>query len=99
MRVSSGPTLGLGLVLGMIASAAAVDGAEAPASSYPHKTVKRQEFGCGAQSYWLFEPAEPTPPAAPVVVLLHGWYAYNPAAYGAWIEHLARSGQTVIFPR
>jgi acetyl esterase/lipase len=61
--------------------------------------MKRQEFGLGARSYWLFEPAEPTPASAPVVVFCHGWYAYNPAAYGAWIEHLVRSGQIVVFPR
>jgi acetyl esterase/lipase len=74
---------------------------ERPAAAplYPHKGIKRQEFGYGARSYWLFEPAEPTPPSAPLVVFLHGWYAYNPAAYGAWIEHLVRGGQTVIFPR
>jgi acetyl esterase/lipase len=71
----------------------------AAAYSYAHKTVKRQEFGRGARSYWLFEPAEPTLAFAPVVVFHHGWYAYNPAAYGAWIEHLVRSGQIVIFPR
>ena len=61
--------------------------------------IKRQEFGRGARSYWLFEPAEPTPGIAPVVVFHHGWFAVNPAAYGAWIEHLVRSGQIVIFPR
>ena len=66
---------------------------------YPHKTVKRKEFGWGARSYWLFEPADPAPPKAPVVVLNHGWLAVNPGAYGAWIEHLVRSGNTVVFPR
>jgi acetyl esterase/lipase len=72
---------------------------DAPERPYPHKAIKRQEFGRGARSYWLFEPAEPTPAVAPVVVFHHGWYAYNPAAYGAWIEHLVRGGHTVIFPR
>jgi acetyl esterase/lipase len=66
---------------------------------YPHKAVKIQEFGTNARSYYLFEPAKPTPTAAPVVVFLHGWYAYNPAAYGAWIGHLVQSGRVVIFPR
>ena len=36
---------------------------------------------------------------APVVVLNHGWLAVNPGAYGAWIDHLVRSGNVVIFPR
>ena len=74
-------------------------GHRAPAIFLARKVVKRQEFGRGARSYWLFEPAEPTPESAPVVVFHHGWLAVNPAAYGAWIEHLVRSGQVVIFPR
>ena len=90
----------LGLILAIVLWAAgAACGGDVPERSYPHRALKRQEFGCGARSYWLFEPAEPTPTTAPVAVFLHGWYAYNPAAYGAWIEHLVRSGQTVIFPR
>src|SRR5262245_6244681 len=69
------------------------------AREYPHKTVRRKEFGSGARSYWLYEPADPAPAKAPVVVLNHGWLAVNPGAYGAWIEHLVRSGKVVIFPR
>jgi pimeloyl-ACP methyl ester carboxylesterase len=33
------------------------------------------------------------------VVFLHGWFAVNPAFYGAWIDHLVRHGNVVIFPR
>lgn len=66
---------------------------------YPHKSVSRQEFGSGATSYWLFEPADPKPDSAPVVVFNHGWLAVNPGAYGAWIDHLVRSGHIVIYPR
>jgi acetyl esterase/lipase len=55
--------------------------------------------GSGARSYWLYEPADPTPATAPVVVFHHGWLATNPGVYGAWIEHLARQGRIVIFPR
>ena len=67
--------------------------------NYPHRSVRRSEFGQGGKAYWLFEPAEPKPRSAPVVVLNHGWLAVNPGAYGAWISHLARSGKIVIFPR
>ena len=35
----------------------------------------------------------------PVVVFLHAWGAPNPQAYGSWIDHLARTGSLVIFPR
>jgi acetyl esterase/lipase len=57
-------------------------------------------MGRGAESYVLFEPAEPKPIyESPVVVFLHGWMSVNPAIYGAWIEHLCRRGAVVIFPR
>jgi len=64
-----------------------------------HKKVARFEIGQGPRSYWLFEPDEPKPKRAPVVVFLHGWFSVNPAIYGAWIDHLVRSGNTVVFPR
>ena len=66
---------------------------------YLHRVVMRYELGEGPRSYWLFEPAEPKPERAPVVVFFHGWFAVNPAFYGAWIDHLVRSGRTVVFPR
>ena len=34
-----------------------------------------------------------------MVVFNHGWFAVNPGVYGAWIEHLVRSGRIVISPR
>lgn len=67
--------------------------------TYPHKNFTSQEIGTGPRSYWLFEPSEPKPERAPVLVLHHGWLAVNPGVYGAWIEHLARRGFIVIFPR
>lgn len=70
-----------------------------PPPKYPHKSVRRIELGEGPRSYWLFEPADPTPEKAPVVVFNHGWFAVNPGVYGAWIEHLVRNGRIVIAPR
>jgi acetyl esterase/lipase len=70
-----------------------------PPPTYPHKAVRRVELGEGPRSYWLFEPAEPTPEVAPVVVFNHGWFAVNPGVYGAWIDHLVRKGRIVIAPR
>ena len=69
------------------------------APAYPHRKVRRVEMGTGVRSYWLFEPADPTPERAPVIVFQHGWLAMNPGVYGAWIEHLARRGSIVIYPR
>ncbi|WZO98336.1 alpha/beta hydrolase [Isosphaeraceae bacterium EP7] len=65
----------------------------------PHAAMRRAEYGTGPRSYWLFEPRQPTPETAPLVVFLHGWLAVNPGVYGAWIDHLVRSGHIVVFPR
>ena len=88
----------LAIVVVAMTSAAPVLAADPP-PSYPHKAVRRVELGEGPRSYWLFEPAEPTPESAPVVVFNHGWFAVNPGIYGAWIEHLVRKGRIVIAPR
>jgi hypothetical protein len=55
--------------------------------------------GTGATQFWLFEPAHPTPKTAPAVVFLHGWGAVEPAPYRAWIDHIVRRGNIVIYPR
>ncbi len=91
-----------GWLLGLcccIATRPALAAPPAALDAYPHKGVQHKEFGWGARSYWLFEPADPAPPSAPVIVFNHGWLAVNPGAYGAWIDHLVRSGHIVIFPR
>src|SRR3974390_2950672 len=66
---------------------AAGDDSSAPAASdqpgvvpeYPHGKVTRFELGEGPCSYWIFEPADPKPERAGVVVFFHGWFAVNPA--------------------
>ena len=68
-------------------------------SSYAHASVTKTSVGQGGKAFWLFEPAEPRPDSAPVVVFLHAIQATNPRTYGAWIDHLVRSGKTVIYPR
>jgi dienelactone hydrolase len=35
----------------------------------------------------------------PVVVFLHGWGATRPRSYRPWLDHLAREGNAVIYPR
>jgi acetyl esterase/lipase len=34
-----------------------------------------------------------------VIVFLHGWGGTNPLYYGAWIDHLVKRGNIVVFPR
>ncbi len=67
--------------------------------SYPHKSFVKAEYAVGVKSFWLYEPAKPAPKKAPLIVFHHGWMATNPGVYGAWIEHLVKSGNIVVFPR
>lgn len=75
-------------------SAAGPGGAE-----YQHRSVAFYDAAKRADGFWLFEPADPKPDSAPVVVFLHGYGAYNPMAYGKWIKHLVGRGNIVIYPR
>ena len=68
-------------------------------AQYSHTSVTKNHYGKGGQEYWLFEPDSPTPRSAPVVVLIHGWGGMNPLFYGAWIDHLVKRGNIVIYPR
>jgi predicted esterase len=68
-------------------------------SDYRHVSAKHTTFGRGATEYDLFEPVDPVPRAAPVIVFLHGWTAVDPWLYGGWIHHLTRRGNIVVFPR
>lgn len=89
-----------GLLALVAGNTSAADDVPAPTRVvYPHESFRREELGAGPRSYWLFEPTEPVPETAPVVVFHHGWLAVNPGIYGAWIQHLCRRGFVVVFPR
>lgn len=62
-------------------------------------TFKYVELDKIAQNYWLFEPVNDSNKPLNVVVFTHGYSAKNPGVYGAWIEHLTKKGNIVIFPR
>lgn len=70
-------------------------------SKYIHQSVSFDfiEGDKAAQDVWVFQPKSPKPKQADVVIFNHGYGAYNPACYGAWIEHLVKRGNIVIFPR
>jgi len=65
---------------------------------YRHAGVLCEKHGSGANAYYLFTPAEPVPASAPVVVFMHGWSALQPWPYQAWINHIVRRGNIVIYP-
>lgn len=66
---------------------------------YAHANVIKNRYGKGAQEYWIFEPDTPKPSSAPLIVFLHGWGGMNPLYYGAWLDHLVKRGNIVVYPR
>lgn len=68
-------------------------------SEYAHDSLMIHDFAENPDGFWLYEPTFPKPEKANVVVFMHGYGAYNPMIYGAWIKHLVRRGNIVIFPR
>ena len=66
---------------------------------YVHAKVTKNRYGKGNQEYWIFEPDTPKPESAPLVVFLHGWGGMNPLYYGAWLDHLVKRGNIVVYPR
>jgi len=68
-------------------------------SLYPHRSVRQTQRGEGGQQYWLIEPAEPAPRRAPLVIFLHGYSAMTPDTYRGWLNHLAKRGNIVVYPR
>ncbi len=66
---------------------------------YVHAGVTKNRYGAGNQEYWIFEPDSPKPTSAPLIVFIHGWGGMNPLYYGAWLDHLVKRGNIVVYPR
>jgi acetyl esterase/lipase len=108
-EIAIGVLLGIALssvtvLPGNCARQEAVSGPSQPSTgpggaSYSHKSVNERSYGEGDLEYWLLEPADPKPESAPVVIFSHGWGAMNTNSYSAWLEHIVRRGNIVIYPR
>lgn len=68
-------------------------------SNYSHDGVLKTRYRWGARQFWIFEPTDPKPESAPLIVFNHGWSAIFPYFYRAWIDHIVRRGNIVVFPR
>lgn len=65
---------------------------------YKHNTVAKINYGgSGVGSFWLFEPDDPKPEQAPLIVFIPGWTGVNPINYGAWFDHLVKQGNVVLY--
>ncbi|MCW5908237.1 MAG: T9SS type A sorting domain-containing protein [Chitinophagales bacterium] len=70
-------------------------------SDYTHGGVTIYDYATNGngEDFWLYEPNNPVPDSANVIVFCHGLGMTNPKAYGAFIKHLVRKGNIVIYPR
>jgi len=68
-------------------------------SNYSHAGVIVHSYGVGALQYWIFEPTDPKPATAPLIVFNHGWGAMVPFWYQNWINHIVKRGNIVVYPR
>ncbi len=68
-------------------------------SNYSHAGIRQTRYGLGIRQFWVFEPSDPTPTTAPLIVFNHGWSAYYPFYYKEWIVHLVKRGNIVVYPR
>ncbi|MFQ5737876.1 MAG: dienelactone hydrolase family protein [Acidobacteriota bacterium] len=73
-------------------------------SDYPHAAVLANgpywvqgHSGDDRFKYFLFEPDQPAPAEAPVVLFLHGFRGLNPITYLEWMEHITKMGYTVVW--
>src|ERR1051325_6707211 len=55
---------------------------------YHHQSVIKHVYGEGDLEFWLFEPDNPKPAQAPLIIFLHGFGGTNPKDYGGWAQHL-----------
>jgi len=68
-------------------------------SDYSHSLVIKTRYKLGGQQFWIFEPFMPKPESAPLIVFNHGWSALHPISYRAWINHIVKKGNIVVYPR
>ncbi len=68
-------------------------------ADYKISEVVKRGIGTASAGTYVFHGAGPAAEPRPVAVFLHSWGAVNPGIYGGWIDHLARKGYLVLFPR
>lgn len=66
---------------------------------YKVTDVVKRGVGTASAGSFVFHGSDTPAKPRPVVIFLHSWGAVNPALYGGWIDHLARKGHLVLFPR
>ncbi|MBF0545816.1 MAG: hypothetical protein HQM08_15340 [Candidatus Riflebacteria bacterium] len=65
---------------------------------YFHNKVNAVRVGIDDEKLFIFQPDDPKPATASVVLFLRGWTFHAPSFYQSWINHIVRRGHIVIFP-
>ena len=68
-------------------------------SDYSHNDIIISTYKSDAEQYWIFEPDDPKPESAPLIVINHGYSAMYPYYYQEWINHTVKKGNIVVYPR
>ena len=68
-------------------------------ADYVASEVAKRAVGTATSATFVFHPAAAAEQPRPVLVFLHAWGAVNPQTYGGLIEHFARKGWLVLWPR
>jgi dienelactone hydrolase len=68
-------------------------------ADYVATEVTKRAVGTASAASFVFHAAGPAAEPRPVIVLLPAWGAVNPQIYGGLIDHLARKGYLVLWPR
>ncbi len=66
---------------------------------YTESTIVKKAIGSAEAPVFVFHGSEAVRKPRPVIVFFHSWGGNDPRYYGNWIEHLARKGNLVLFPR
>lgn len=67
-------------------------------TDYAYRQTLATGYGSGAERYWIIEPSEAGDEPLPVILFVHGLGLTHHSAYRAWIDHLVRRGNIVIYP-
>ncbi len=73
-------------------------------SNYAHAGFSKTKYGTTiTDCYWIYEPQNPKPDSAPVVVFWHGTSSQTeidslPNGQELFLQHICKKGYTVIFP-
>jgi hypothetical protein len=107
MRLLAITVLAISTAAGMVVSPAVAAVTQRPqpktgpgGSQTPFGQVRVSAGGSGNDAWYIFEPVDPAPPSAPLVIVNHGYGEYSGYnSLDALVRHTALKGNVVIYTR